>query len=736
MNDIKQEIIEAVLNCNNELDKHIILLKYKIDLDVYNFIKSNDIKWFTYFYNMTKLCKEEKVLEILKSLDINNKNVLSFLTDIYNTDNLDSDDDSYDSDNLTNENISEIDEQEYLEDEINFNVDFVFRENQLIGINNEIKQGFLSGIHCQIMGSGKSIMMLKTIDRHFHLKTNKERPLYILMTERMEILSKLFYNNRIKDVNKIEFWKRNNIINLDEFDLIDCINIKPNKNDFKKIIKGINRPTILLINNSFFKARYFKRMKPELIILDECHSITGNILYKSLHFMKYQKKCSIIGFSATPLRPKSINSKKYLCDIFSKTFDEDDEKELNIISTYNLIDGIKDDIILPFYIIYTKFEKSNKKNNNIDNQTKNEIMVSNVLNGVIEELPYKKLIAWCGNIENMALWYNYFNTNFKNYKNYYTSYKSTGSNNGSSSSNTNYIDNYFNDNEKSIMCCVNKFKEGSDILNLDCGLLLDGVKNRNLLTFLQCAGRIMRPDEQKLKTHAYIIDVYCNNDGKKPDMITVEHVIEYYKILTSFTFQPRNVDEYKELLKIINNTIINKEKKTIKIKIDDNKKHNISINFNYIQENFDWSTIKTQLNKVVEKAYDLTPEQKFKIIIDTLKELKIFDINCNHWKVYREIEHKDDLGIPEHIQDEYKQIFDKNTWYQIMEYDTSNWYGLNNLIKFINNNKITNKNEYKSFVKKNNKLPPYPNEFYRLTPNYIDIKKIYYDDNNTINLMF
>ena len=40
------------------------------------------------------------------------------------------------------------------------------------------------------------------------------------------------------------------------------------------------------------------------ILLDECHSISGNKLYEILYDIKYNYKKHIIGFSATPLREK------------------------------------------------------------------------------------------------------------------------------------------------------------------------------------------------------------------------------------------------------------------------------------------------------------------------------------------------------------------------------------------------------------------------------------------------
>jgi len=72
--------------------------------------------------------------------------------------------------------------------------------------------------------------------------------------------------------------------------------------------------------------------------------------------------------------------------------------------------------------------------------------------------------------------------------------------------------------EKAILFCAAKHREGSDIKNLDCCVFLDKVENRCPKVFLQCIGRVLRIDEKRKKQFGLVIDVraksslvICNN---------------------------------------------------------------------------------------------------------------------------------------------------------------------------------------------------------------------------------
>ena len=60
---------------------------------------------------------------------------------------------------------------------------------------------------------------------------------------------------------------------------------------------------------------------------------------------------------------------------------------------------------------------------------------------------------------------------------------------------------FYNVEEKAILFCAAKHREGSDIKNLDCCVFLDKVENRCPKVFLQCVGRVLRTDKLNIKKY-------------------------------------------------------------------------------------------------------------------------------------------------------------------------------------------------------------------------------------------
>ncbi len=720
------ELYEEIKNSSDN-DKNDIIDKYEITLNIFNFIKSKDVKWFEKFYKYAENKNIDDFKQNIIKQKLLKKEIIDFLL-TYNEEKI-NDIDTED----------EYDDDIYISDPVVYDSNFKFRENQSIGLQKSEEQNFRSGIHNQIMGAGKSYMILNTIYRHYLKETNKNKLLYVISCSHIEILENMFYKNKKIDIEKKEMWRCNNIINLDLFNIYDCLLTKPTKKEFIKYTLNINKATILIVNNEFYNNRMYNDFCPKLFILDECQSITAKKLYDNLHYLKYKNKCSIIGFSATPLRTNTISKSIHnLIEIFSKTFREDKKnKAINIISTYSFMDAIVDDVVLPFHIKYVKFHKtSNKGTNNM--QQINEQIVKTVLDDVVELLPYKKILSWCKSIANMKIWNKFYKNNYPNFKNYYSSCKDND-NDTKKDPHCHDIEKYFNDNGNAIMCCVNKYREGSDIYHLDCASFLDSVKKRSLSVFMQCGGRVIRPDKEKLKTHGYIIDVYCEDDNKESQVITIEHIIEYYKIIASLSLDPKNEQEYNTISKLINNTVINNTTKIIEIKLDDKKNHNIIIDLKYSDKTCDWSNIKTILKRRADDIYKKTLEDKFNIIIKKLNNMDVFDINCDHWEIYNNIKNKEKKGLPDNIYEEFKEIFDKKTWYDILEYDVSNFYSVKKVIKHVKTKfekiKMTNK-KYIKLVRDNKLLPLYPDEYYRLDNDYISIKETFSVNNDNFSKLF
>src|SRR3989304_9167947 len=262
---------------------------------------------------------------------------------------------------------------------------FAWWPHQITAINNTIKQGFVSGIHNHIMGAGKSNIILNTIWAHFTM--TKQNNIYILLCDRQDILITLFLepieqNGEIiykLSQSKIKEWANNNIINLNAFNVINYVTNKPS--DINTEITD-DKPNLIIINNAFKRVRQLSDSvltRTKLILLDECHSISGPKLYDMLYKYKYDPRfsISIIGFSATPLREKAESN---LCNIFSKTIDKNKiNKKVNVISSYNLFSAITDRVVLPFkYICYeindvekNESNKKNKRKNDVDDTVNN-----------------------------------------------------------------------------------------------------------------------------------------------------------------------------------------------------------------------------------------------------------------------------------------------------------------------------------------------------------------------------
>ena len=90
--------------------------------------------------------------------------------------------------------------------------------------------------------------------------------------------------------------------------------------------------------------------------------------------------CKVIGFTATP-------------EIISP-FD-------NILSSYSIYDGFLDKVILPPKIVWVKSENS-----------LTELELISILKDNIKNMPYKKIVVWCGIIDECIKtareWMSYF----------------------------------------------------------------------------------------------------------------------------------------------------------------------------------------------------------------------------------------------------------------------------------------------------------------------------------------
>jgi superfamily II DNA or RNA helicase len=752
---IRKELDEILTAIENEETDEIIKDSYDYTQSMLDFIKKKDKIFFEEFFDVIK-DELDFVVEDLKSFELKNKKIKKenlekykkicgdFIVDksdelrkeLLKHKNLEKKiiyhiidsifDDGIIYDNNNNEEIyNDDDNDKFIEDvkleEVIEN--FEWRENQLKAINNTIEQNFASGVHNQIMGAGKTLIILHSIQRHYDLKKNNN--LYILTTNRQEILKGLFFNDdgSIND-DKKKYFNNHNIINLDKFNVIVKLNfekeVKGKKVQINNKDKNLNldkkKPNILIINTDYFKilhdANIIDYKKCNIIILDECHGISAPKLYEVIKKIKYDFNVPIIGFSATPLREKAEEKLK---DIFSKSFDKDEKnKKLNIISNYDFINAIKDNVILPPYYILCEVNKT--LNGRIGKSNKD--ITKKVLENVLKIAPYGKIIGWCRNQKNLKEYCDFFKLEFKNHKLYCSStFDKAFQNLGY---NTNWND-FAREEKKATLLCINKGREGSDIQNLDIAIYLDVVKKRSLLVSLQTSGRVLRHDKKNKKTHGLIIDTFVNVDGIQIEQMTAKRIINYYKqifALCDDNDYSEQKELYNEMVKICDNIDYDEKKEEITVRIDENVKHNMKFKLELKTKAYDFNKMKVEINAIMDKMFNVDKKTKFDIIVEKLKKSGCFSLQTiKFWTTYDKI--KDKSGMPsthKELYDEYKEIFDSHTWYDILGLDTDKWYTTvsecKKALKKIYDKEITDK-IYEKALSFDDKLPINPYEFYK-----------------------
>jgi superfamily II DNA or RNA helicase len=477
------------------------------------------------------------------------------------------------------------------------------RRNQIAGLDKTIKQNYVTGCHNHIMGSGKTIMELIHIDSHCNFvldNKNMNGSIYMFVSSRINILKDIFFNNEKKE----EYKKYN--VDLDKYAIIDLVYDNIKNNSISK-----TKPNIIVANIQYLKIiqddeEYFNKIikNLKLVVFDECHNISAPSVF---NFMKeIQKKLiPILGFSATPMRTTK-DAKANFKSIFSI------DNKVNMISTYDLFEAIIDDYILPFKI--KQYEFKGIYNENVDDNSsekvkyskhdfeKNKLIVKNILQDEMKEAPYCKIVAWCSSISNLMKWKKFIEEEIPELKVYIAH-----SGNADNPAVNEYGDFYAlkpkNKDDKTkinaLLLNVSIVSEGCDIDFVDSGIFLDPVKNKNIVTYLQNAGRICRTDIYGRKTHANIIYTYLS---EKKDI--TGQIISYFEMLLQLT--EKNNDYFNKMNELVKNLKV--DNKEIRIVIDKKEEHDCVMYLD--KEVKDWNKIKKEVEKVVREKYGLGNENK------------------------------------------------------------------------------------------------------------------------------
>ncbi len=729
-------LIKDILNIKENVENEpldIILDSYEIIENCYKFILSKDKLWFTMFIKNLEMTFKEFEYDInngineLKSYDMKNESYQSFISYVekeikkyvvLKVENINGHDENNDED----ENVLEINQEELiLTDKFKG-----FRKNQESARENNKKGNFCSGVHNQITGAGKSIIAMLTINDHNEIMKENNGKLYIYTCPRIEVLRKMFFE-KVKIDEKEEwvinkknekFWKENKIIDLGNYNIIDRVNIK----DKTQLKLNKNKPNILIVNSDYLKAldeaKSYKYKKVILVLFDECHGVSAKYFYELLEKIKFTYKKHIIGYSATPVRE---NAEEKVKEIFSSSLERIDNPKLNIISNYDMMNAICDGIVLP--PSYTIVEIKKTCNKKIGKSNKD--ITEKVLKTKIKILPYKKLICWCGTILKLKEWYIFFKEKFPEL----SLYSSTSKDKEHEKFNTDY-DKFCDAENNSILLCVNRCKEGSDIKNLDCGIYIDHVKKRGILVSIQTVGRILRPDKDKLKKCGYIIDTFINDGKIEIEIMTAQKVISYYEKVLSLSSDENLIgmmEIYNKMKEMCLDTEYDSQSNKIKIKLDDIKEHDTEIKLELTTKNFDWTKFKDKLGKLIDNNFGISQEDKFNMIIEKLKKTKKFSVEKNFWNTYLNLDKKK-LNLPTDFYGEYKEFLDKKTWFELMDFDIGNYYETisecKKAIKKLNkyHNGIITNEKYEMLKTYDNKLPPFPEEYFKKN-NFTTVEK-------------
>ena len=353
-------------------------------------------------------------------------------------------------------------------------------KNQINAIDTSINNDFQSGIHFHATGTGKSWIALELI-LAFNNKYKNTNIFWIC--ERKSILIEQFSSKLLKERGYEDVFKKFHILNFSSHKQQDWFN-SVNSSRFW------GKSTLTIINRSFLTSNdKFKKinLNIDLIIHDECHSIVNNSTqdyYK--YILEKYPNIKVLGFSATP----NTNFEPFT----------------NILSSYSIYNAFIDDVIVQPVIHWFKSDETMNQ----------QIIIQNVKK-LIDNMPYKKVIIWCGMIKSCKdyarEWSKYFND-------YLISIDTSVE-----IDEFNSFEEFEKKDEKALLFCAGKHREGSDIKNLDCAVFLDFVQNRYCKTFVQCIGRVLRKDKNNIKKSGLIIDIKAKSSTK-----IIDKMSEYLEI--------------------------------------------------------------------------------------------------------------------------------------------------------------------------------------------------------------
>ena len=341
------------------------------------------------------------------------------------------------------------------------------RSNQQLAIQASINNDFASGVHFHATGSGKSWIALHILNE-FHARYPKSNVLWLC--EQKSILIEQFNPKllRSRDFTKVvQQFITFNYSSRKTSKWTDEINSSVAWNNL------LNKPSLCIINRAFATenaAFQNIKLKFDLIIHDECHSIVNASTTKLIDFVMTQNPaCRCIGFSATP---ECVGVYK------------------NVISKYSIYDAFCDDVIVQPKLVWYK---------SIDPISTSTLI--QCIKASIQPLNNKKIVVWCGMIKECYTTANAFRQAFPDFTICTdTSLTTKQDTDELAPAILNVFGDYstfYSTPKNAFLFCAAKHREGSDIPNLDGCVFMDGVATRSHKLFVQSLGRVLRKGKDK-----------------------------------------------------------------------------------------------------------------------------------------------------------------------------------------------------------------------------------------------
>jgi len=724
---LKTEIYEIKDRINNGTSFAAITEFYKsYNMNMLQFIQSKDKQSFIFWFDLIKLLinsnnytRETLELELLQD-PYNNDDLTSYvLKYIYR--NLEDSFDYYDDEIIDcpfkiNININEMRDPDPSEDPFNLN------DSQKQVKECYDNNGLQSGIICHATGTGKTICEFITMGHLTNNSNPNENKIIFLLCNYVNILRQTFRNKNDEiDYKLFRNLKHQGIFNLWSYDIYDLTNVKKRDTIMKNIdsIIQINKHKIFIINSQYIanESKRFKSLpNPDLIIFDECHCITANNTYDLLSHFK--RSTTIIGLSATPVRNlKSDDNYGKLKYIFS-----DSNDEIKLISNYENIKAIIKGDILNIEIFWFESLLNEKAVNNRNNETNIDSCIRQIAQ-VLNLMPHKKLLIWCGTIDFTNTMYNKLCEKLPSF----------GLENAIRYEDEMHIDDVmipiFKDHSQvndltvykkfkplknGIIVCADKYREGSDIPFLGCVVMGDFSKKKSSLVFIQCIGRAQRKErDAPEKQIAYVIDhidVSDTHQNKIKDV--VDKIIGYYNDFFSNTSSMNEVQDLLEKYRTIltrydfkqlanENIILVSLNENFKIKIHTGA---INVNFQHIEHEF-----TQEINRQFKEENNLSEDDILRLEYSTFKIKNERDFLIETDTEY--FTRVEEFNLEPDPKSKYGVHW--INWYDYLGIDVSIYPATKNAwLSKCKEHKIRNKDRYLEMCKNNKMLPIMPQELY------------------------